>query len=80
MLSFISILLLVGLALFVAVAYGKSKTDEDDATGDSGYLKSDDKASVDSEFKVEEPTPVATKKKPAAKKKAAPRTPRKKKV
>ena len=52
-------LVVAGIYLVYAVANALEKNSDDGTTGDSGLNKSDYiKASVDSEFKVEEPTKV----------------------
>lgn len=91
----VAILFVVGVVLLYLVVKGLSNKLPDETTGDSGVFGTDlyksTKASVDSEFKVEEPTPinpaivddvtdVAPPKKKAAKKPAAKKRTSKKKA
>lgn len=58
----VAILFVVGVVLLYLVVKGLSNKLPDETTGDSGVFGTDlyksTKASVDSEFKVEEPTPI----------------------
>lgn len=58
----VAILFVVGVVLLYLVVKGLSNKLPDETTGDSGVYGTDlyksTKAAVDSEFKVEEPTPI----------------------